>query len=183
MGLKIEMASNLKSSTSIRPRYIEMIVDSIKQLGSRTGNSRQAILARMRGLYSLGKNEAKVQLNLKLALKKGLDIGYLKMARKSGKGSGCYRLGELKFDVVKAANRSKSKLTKISIRKLPSKKSSLVKSKSKSKSVKVKNKTLELSKVSSKRNTVRSKKIGRKVPVLKTKLKKMAASKKTNMKT
>merc|ERR1712215_546283 len=115
MGLKIEMASNLKSSTSIRPRYIEMIVDSIKQLESRTGNSRQAILAHMRGLYSLGENEAKVQLNMKLALKKGLDRGYLKMAMKSGKGSGCYRLGELKFDVIKAANRSISKPMKKSM--------------------------------------------------------------------
>jgi len=43
---------------------------------------------------SIGYNEAEINLNIKLALKKGLEDGVFRMAKVAGKGSGSYKLTE-----------------------------------------------------------------------------------------
>merc|ERR1711973_382808 len=74
------------------PKYSVMIAAAITALKDRTGSSRQAIMKYICANYKV--DAAKAAVHLRMALKRGVAAGSLKMARASGKGAGSYRLGE-----------------------------------------------------------------------------------------
>ena len=81
-------------TTGPKSKFLAMVIDCILKLQNRNGSSRAVILNQLKLDYpaAIGANEANINLNLKLALKKGLDEGVLKMAKESGKGSGSFKL-------------------------------------------------------------------------------------------
>merc|ERR1711973_86155 len=85
------------------PKYSVMIAAAISALKDRSGSSRQAILKYICANYKV--DAAKAAVHLRMALKRGVAAGSLKMARASGKGAGSYRLGEK----AKAAKKPKAK--------------------------------------------------------------------------
>merc|ERR1719357_407314 len=82
-----------KKVDSVHPKFSEMISDAIKELKSRTGCSRLAILKFIGEKYDIG-DEKKASSHLKLALKRGIKNGTLKMARMEGKNSHKFKLGD-----------------------------------------------------------------------------------------
>jgi len=92
-----------KETGGIKSKYLSMIMESIYKLQSKNGSSRTVILNQLKLDYSdvIGSNEANINLNLKLALKMGLDTEVLKMARESGKGSGSFKLTKEAIKTVK----------------------------------------------------------------------------------
>ena len=92
-----------KVKASNHPKYSVMIESAIKALKERNGSSRQAILKYVTANYSLEPKKAAIQL--RLALKRAVATGSLKMAKLSGKGAGCYKLNS-------APESTKSKNTK-----------------------------------------------------------------------
>merc|ERR1712107_368242 len=85
------------------PKYSVMIAAAITALKDRSGSSRQAILKYICANYKV--DAAKAAVHGRMALKRGVAAGSLKMARASGKGAGSYRLGEK----AKAAKKPKAK--------------------------------------------------------------------------
>merc|ERR1712168_957508 len=85
------------------PKYSVMIAAAITALKDRTGSSRQAILKYICANYKV--DAAKAAVQVRLALKRGVAKGALKMARASGKGAGSYK-------VVKAEKAKKPKAKK-----------------------------------------------------------------------
>ncbi len=81
------------------PPFALMIVAALKALKDRTGSSRQAILKYICANYKVTADKAGV--HLKMALKRGVTGGLLKMARSSGKGAGSYKLGDKAKEVKK----------------------------------------------------------------------------------
>ena len=77
---------------AVHPTYAVMVGAAIKALKDRTGSSRQAILKYILANYKVDATKAGVPL--RLALKKGVVAGTLKMAKAEGKGAGCFKLGE-----------------------------------------------------------------------------------------
>merc|ERR1739848_806484 len=72
------------------PKYSVMIAAAIKALKDRTGSSRQAIMKYICANYKV--DAAKAGVPLRLALKKGVAAGTLKMGGAAGKkGAGCLR--------------------------------------------------------------------------------------------
>merc|ERR1711997_51467 len=70
-----------------------MIAAAIKALKDRTGSSRQAIMKYICANYKV--DAAKAGVPLRLALKKGVAAGTLKMGGAAGKkGAGCFKIGE-----------------------------------------------------------------------------------------
>merc|ERR1719419_299215 len=75
------------------PKYSVMIATAIKTLKDRTGSSRAAIL---KSVVANNKVDAAVAaVQIRLALKRGVAKGALKMARASGKGAGSYKLAKV----------------------------------------------------------------------------------------
>merc|ERR1711973_861481 len=75
------------------PKYSVMIAAAIKALKDRTGSSRQAIAKYICANYKV--DAAKARVPLRLALKKGVAAGTLKMGGVAGKkGAGCFKIGE-----------------------------------------------------------------------------------------
>merc|ERR1712046_339579 len=72
-------------------------------LKDRTGSSRQAILKYICANYKV--DAAKAAVQIRLALKRGVAKGALKMARASGKGAGSYKL--VKVEKPKKAKKAK----------------------------------------------------------------------------
>merc|ERR1712037_1075586 len=72
------------------PKYSVMIAAAITTLKDRTGSSRQAILKYICANYKV--DAAKAAVQVRLALKRGVAKGALKMARASGKGAGSYKV-------------------------------------------------------------------------------------------
>merc|ERR1712051_480896 len=94
-----DTATKVKKTTKPKvapshPTYAVMVDAAVKALKERTGSSRQAILKYITANYKLGDDTKKVGVPLRLALKKGIFAGTLKMAKKTGKGAGCYKIGE-----------------------------------------------------------------------------------------
>merc|ERR1712107_617393 len=85
------------------PKYSVMIAAAITALKDRSGSSRQAILKYICANYKV--DAAKAAVHLRMALKRGVAAGSLKMARASGKGAGSYSLGEK----AKAVKKPKAK--------------------------------------------------------------------------
>ena len=72
------------------PKYSAMIAAAIGALKSRTGSSRQAILKYIVANYKV--DAAKAAVQVRLALKRGVIAGAIKLAKESGKGAGCYKV-------------------------------------------------------------------------------------------
>ena len=72
------------------PKYSVMIATAITALKSRTGSSRQAIIKYIVANYKV--DAAKAGVQVRLALKRGVAKGALKLAKESGKGAGCYKV-------------------------------------------------------------------------------------------
>merc|ERR1712018_570906 len=85
------------------PKYSVMIAAAIKTLKDRTGSSRAAILKHIVANNKV--DAAKAAVQVRLALKRGVAKGALKMARASGKGAGCYKL--VKVEKPKKAKKPK----------------------------------------------------------------------------
>merc|ERR1711974_256331 len=86
------------------PKYSVMIAAAITALKDRTGSSRQAILKYICANYKV--DAAKAAVQVRLALKRGVAKGALKMARASGKGAGSYKVVKVeKPKKVKKANK------------------------------------------------------------------------------
>ena len=96
--------------SSDHPAYAEMISSAILTLKDRTGSSRQAIAKFVSANYKV--DAAKAAAPLRRALKKGVEDGVFKTARKSGKGAGSYKLvvkSKKKKPAVKEAKPSTKK--------------------------------------------------------------------------
>ena len=91
------------------PTYAEMISSAISTLKDRTGSSRQAIAKFVCANYEVDADKA--ALHLRRALKKGVEDGVFKTARKSGKGAGSYKLVLVVKKKKKAAAVKKPKLS------------------------------------------------------------------------
>merc|ERR1711979_70269 len=93
------------------PKYSVMIAAAITTLKDRTGSSRQAILKYICANYKV--DAAKAAVQIRLALKRGVAMGALKMARASGKGAGSYKVVKAeKPKKVKKAKKPKAKKPK-----------------------------------------------------------------------
>merc|ERR1711902_222797 len=90
------------------PKYSEMIAAAITSLKDRTGSSRQAILKYICANYKV--DAAKAAVQVRLALKRGVAKGALKMARASGKGAGSYKV--VKVEKPKKAKKPAKKAAK-----------------------------------------------------------------------
>merc|ERR1712202_119605 len=78
---------------AVHPTYSVMIGESIKAMKDRSGSSRQAIMKYICANYKV--DAAKAGVPLRLALKKGVAAGTLKMGGAAGKkGAGCFKIGE-----------------------------------------------------------------------------------------
>ena len=90
------------------PKYSVMIAAAITALKDRSGSSRPAILKYICANYKV--DAAKAAVQIRLALKRGVAKGALKMARESGKGAGSYKL--VKVVKEKKAKKPKAKKPK-----------------------------------------------------------------------
>merc|ERR1712141_318719 len=110
---KMSAAPKKAKAPAAHPKYSVMIAAAITSLKDRTGSSRQAILKYICANYKV--DAAKAAVQVRLALKRGVAKGALKMARASGKGAGSYK-------VVKAEKPKKVKAKKPKKAKKPAKK-------------------------------------------------------------
>merc|ERR1712121_250690 len=93
------------------PKDSVMIAAAITALKDRTGSSRGAILKHIVANNKV--DAAKAATQVRLALKRGVAKGALKMARASGKGAGSYKLVKVaKPKKVKKAKKPKAKKAK-----------------------------------------------------------------------
>merc|ERR1711878_123142 len=89
---KVAKAKKPKAPAA-HPTYAVMVAAAIKALKDRSGSSRQAIMKYICANYKV--DAAKAGVPLKLALKKGVAAGTLKMGGAAGKkGAGCFKIGE-----------------------------------------------------------------------------------------
>ena len=147
------------------PPFADMIVAALKALKDRTGSSRQAILKYICANYKVTADKAGV--HLKMALKRGVTGGLLKMARASGKGAGSYKLGD------KAKEVKKPKVKKPAAKKPAAKKPAAKKTTEKKKPA---------AKKSADKKKVAAKKSSDKKPATKKPTAKKPAAKKTDVK-
>merc|ERR1712152_22651 len=103
MGSAPAKKASKPKAPAAHPKYSVMIAAAITSLKDRTGSSRQAILKYICANYKV--DAAKAAVQARLALKRGVAKGALKMARASGKGAGSYK-------VVKAEKPKKVKKAK-----------------------------------------------------------------------
>ena len=99
-----------KNPGGVKAKYLSLISECIVKLKSRSGSSRAAILNQLKLDHSkaIGVNEANINLNLKLALKFGLDTGVLRMAKDTGKGSGSFKLTDEEIKRRRASRKESS---------------------------------------------------------------------------
>merc|ERR1712241_769977 len=98
MSAPVRKASKPKAPAA-HPKYSVMIAAAITALKDRTGSSRQAILKHICANNKV--DAAKAPIHIRMALKRGVAAGALKMAKASGKGAGCYKLVEKKVEKPK----------------------------------------------------------------------------------
>ena len=106
-----DSAAKPKKAPPAHPTYAVMVAAAVKALKDRTGSSRQAILKYIMANYKVGDDAKKVGVHLKLALKKAVAAGALKMAKESGKGAGCYKIGEKAKEEKKPKKKPAAKKT------------------------------------------------------------------------
>merc|ERR1712129_99651 len=107
-------AKKAVKAPAAHPKYSVMIATAITTLKDRTGSSRQAIL---KSIVANNKvDAAKAAVQVRLALKRGVVKGALKMARATGKGAGSYKLVKVvkpkKVKKVKKAKKPAAKKAK-----------------------------------------------------------------------
>merc|ERR1712115_488979 len=120
MSAPAKKASKPKAPAA-HPKYSVMIAAAITSLKDRTGSSRQAILKYICANYKV--DAAKAAVQVRLALKRGVAKGALKMARASGKGAGSYKVVKAeKPKKVKKAKKPKAKKPKKAAKKPAAKK-------------------------------------------------------------
>merc|ERR1739841_203962 len=108
---KMSAAPKKAKAPAAHPKYSVMIAAAITSLKDRTGSSRQAILKYICANYKV--DAAKAAVQVRLALKRGVAKGALKMARASGKGAGSYKVVKAeKPKKVKKAKKPKAKKPK-----------------------------------------------------------------------
>merc|ERR1711894_206019 len=107
MSAPAKKASKPKAPAA-HPKYSVMIAAAITTLKDRTGSSRQAILKYICANYKV--DAAKATVQVRMALKRGVAKGALKMARASGKGAGSFKVVKVeKPKKVKKAKKPKAK--------------------------------------------------------------------------
>ena len=114
---KVKKATKPKAPAA-HPKYSVMIAAAVTALKSRTGSSRQAILK-----YIIANNKvdaAKAGTQVRLALKRGVVKGALKMAKATGKGAGCYKV--VKVEKPKKVKKAKKPAAKKAAKKPAAKK-------------------------------------------------------------
>merc|ERR1712038_1507229 len=123
MSAPAKKASKPKAP-AVHPKYSVMIAAAITSLKDRTGSSRQAILKYIVANYKV--DAAKAAVQVRLALKRGVKQGALKMAKASGKGAGCYKVVKVekpkKFKKEKKPAKKAAKKTVKKAAKKPAKK-------------------------------------------------------------
>merc|ERR1712086_609177 len=104
-------APKVKKAPAAHPKYSVMIATAITTLKDRTGSSRQAIL---KSIVANNKGDAaKAAVQVRLALKRGVVKGALKMARATGKGAGSFKVVKVeKPKKVKKVKKPKAKKVK-----------------------------------------------------------------------
>ena len=85
-------ARKAPASSGPKATFLSKVVACIVKLQNRNGSSRASIMNQMNLDFPSLINEATLNVNLKLALKKGIDTEVLKMAKETGKGSGSFKL-------------------------------------------------------------------------------------------
>merc|ERR1712123_340045 len=101
-------APKAPKAPAAHPKYSVMIATAITTLKDRTGSSRQAILKHICANNKV--DAAKAVVQVRLALKRGVAKGALKMARASGKGAGSYKVVKVeKPKKVKKVKKPKAK--------------------------------------------------------------------------
>ncbi|KAK5977148.1 Histone H1-delta [Trichostrongylus colubriformis] len=95
----------------MHPPYTEMVQKAIAELKDKSGSSKAAIMRYLVQNYQLGDNVTKINTNIRLALKKGVEKGELKQVSGTG-ATGSFKLGEkrapapkVKKPVVKRADK------------------------------------------------------------------------------
>merc|ERR1712150_375105 len=116
MSAPAKKASKPKAPAA-HPKYSVMIAAAITSLKDRTGSSRQAILKYICANYKV--DAAKAAVQVRLALKRGVAKGALKMARASGKGAGSYKV--VKAEKPKKVKKPKKAAKKPAAKKAPKK--------------------------------------------------------------
>merc|ERR1712086_394884 len=107
---KVKKATKPKAPAA-HPKYSVMIAAAITTLNDRTGSSRQAILKFICANNKVDAVKAAVQV--RLALKRGVVKGALKMARATGKGAGSFKVVKVeKPKKVKKVKKPKAKKVK-----------------------------------------------------------------------
>ena len=82
------------------PKYIDMVLDAIKNLKERKGSSRQAILKYVMSKFKVGNDATKVNSRIKVALKNGVKSKALKQSKGVG-AQGRFSVGEKKVAAKK----------------------------------------------------------------------------------
>jgi len=112
--------------------YEEMVLNAVKELKSRNGSSRAAILSYIKGVYNVEAVEDRiVGFHVSAAIKRALDKGHLKHATDAGKGKNCFKLDVKGLELLKAQAKSKAKSP--AKKKIPSKSAKPAKPEAKSK--------------------------------------------------
>ena len=106
-------------SSGPKSKFLGLVASCIFKLKDRKGSSRAAILNQLKLDYTLeiGCNETSINTNLKVALKKGLADGVLKMAKEVGKGSGSFKLTDEELRRQKAKFMKVNNLSKVNVNK------------------------------------------------------------------
>jgi histone H1/5 len=108
-------AKKAPKAPSDHPPYKLMIKKALNELKEKKGASRLAILKFIMANFHLGENPVKINAHLKMALKKGVETGFLKQTKGIG-ASGSFVLGEGKLgkttDFTKKAILNKPKAKK-----------------------------------------------------------------------
>merc|ERR1712192_254626 len=116
MGAKKEKKPVKAKAAPSHPAYSVMITAAVGALKDRTGSSRQAILKYICANYKVEEKKATVQT--RLALKRMISGGELRMAKDKGKGAGCYKLASAdKPDKAAPAKKAAKKPAKAAAKK------------------------------------------------------------------
>merc|ERR1712241_246267 len=111
-------APKAKKAPAAHPKYSVMIATAITALKDRTGSSRAAILKHIVANNKV--DAAKAATQVRLALKRGVAKGALKMASAKGKNAGSYKL--VKVEKPKKVKKVKKKKAKKAAKKPAAKK-------------------------------------------------------------
>lgn len=106
----ISRAAPSQDGKQSKKPYEEMVLNAVKELKSRNGSSRAAILSYMKGAYNLEAVDDKiVGFHVSASIKRSLEKGHLKHATDAGKGKNCFKLDVKGLELLKAKAKPKAK--------------------------------------------------------------------------